>query len=181
MRSFVFSEDGFGLLVHEQDQLRPSTGEVEPVRVLCVLGRNGCLQALDELAQATRPVLDWIGSNADAYPGLGQGVCMVVGHGVQQSLDEQVVDVDPDVMVIERQIDRSLNGQTVGLLCLHRTPDAPLAASRSRKIGQRSWRNAKKASRSVTRVSSGQSSKVLFWRRSWMNRSSRTVGMRWPR
>ncbi len=116
-----FPADGIGLLVHEQNQLRPSTGKVEPVRVLCVVGRNGCLQTLDELAQATGPVLDWGGSKADAYPGLGQGVRMVVWHGVQQSLDEQVVDVDPDVMVVEGQIDRSLNGQTVGLLVFTNT------------------------------------------------------------
>ena len=37
---------------------------------------------------------------------------------MQQPLDEQVVDVDPDVMVVEGKFDRSLNGQTVGLLIL---------------------------------------------------------------
>ena len=37
---------------------------------------------------------------------------------MQQPLDEQVVDVDTDVMVVEGQFDRSLNGQTVGLLFL---------------------------------------------------------------
>ena len=35
---------------------------------------------------------------------------------MQQTLYEQVVDVDSDVMVIEWQIDRSINGQTVWLL-----------------------------------------------------------------
>jgi len=37
---------------------------------------------------------------------------------MQQPLDEQVVDVDPDVMVVEWEFDGSLNGQTVGLLVL---------------------------------------------------------------
>jgi hypothetical protein len=38
---------------------------------------------------------------------------MLVGHGVKQSLQEQIVDVDPDVMVIERQIDGSLDGKAI--------------------------------------------------------------------
>jgi hypothetical protein len=62
----------FGLIVRQQDRLRPSAGKVEPVRVLRVLGRNGRLQAVDELAQATGPVFDGGGSNADTYPGSGQ-------------------------------------------------------------------------------------------------------------
>jgi hypothetical protein len=37
---------------------------------------------------------------------------------VQYPLHEQVVDVDPDVMVVEGQFDRSLNGQTIGLFVL---------------------------------------------------------------
>ena len=64
--------------IGQQDRLGPSTGKVEPIRVLRILGRNGCLQAIDELAQATGPVLCGSGSNADAYPGSGQGVRMLV-------------------------------------------------------------------------------------------------------
>jgi hypothetical protein len=41
---------------------------------------------------------------------------MIVGYGMQQSLDEKVVDVDADIIVIERQINWPLKGQTVGLL-----------------------------------------------------------------
>jgi hypothetical protein len=70
--------NSLGLIVRQQDRLRPSTGKVEPVRVLRVLGRNGYFQAVDELAQATRPVFDGSGSNADAYPSFGKGVCMIV-------------------------------------------------------------------------------------------------------
>src|SRR5690606_18913272 len=70
--------NSFGLIVRQQDRLRPSTGKVEPVRVLRVLGRNGCLQAIDELAQATGSVLHGSGSNADTYPGSGQGVRVLV-------------------------------------------------------------------------------------------------------
>ena len=119
--SFISPPTVSGCSLHEQNQLRPSAGKVEPFRVLCVVGRNRCLQTIDELAQATGPVLDWGGSKADAYPGLGQGIRMVVWYGVQQPLDEQVVDVDSDVMVVEGQIDRSFNGQTIGLLVFTNT------------------------------------------------------------
>ena len=72
------------VLITHHFQFRPSTGKVEPVRVLRVPGRNGCLQAVDQLTQATGLVFDGSGSNADTYPGLGQGVRMLVWNGVQQ-------------------------------------------------------------------------------------------------
>ena len=86
-----------------------------------ILGWDGCLQAVDEHANSAGPALDCGGSNANACPGLGQGVRMLVRHGVQQTLDEQVLDVDPDVMVVEWQIDRSLDGQNIGFLTFTNT------------------------------------------------------------
>ena len=116
-----FPEDGLGLLVHEQDQLRPSTGKMEPVRVLRIISRNGCLQAVDELAQATRSVLGWGGSNTDAHPGLGRVSAWSCDTECSKPSMNKVVDVDPDVMVVEGQIDGSLNGQAVGLLAFTNT------------------------------------------------------------
>jgi hypothetical protein len=104
----LFTE--FTVLITHHFELRPSAGKAEPIRVLRILGRNGCLKAVDELAQATESVLHGVTPNADAYPGSGQDIRMLVWNRMQQSLDEQVVDIDPDVMMVEGRFDRSLDG-----------------------------------------------------------------------
>jgi hypothetical protein len=40
---------------------------------------------------------------------------MIVRHGVQHALNEQVIDVDPDIIVVEGQINRTFKGQPIGL------------------------------------------------------------------
>ena len=59
---------------------------------------------------------------------------MLVGHGVQPSLEEQAVDVYPDVVMVERQVHGPSNGQAVGCFVLPRTgrPFGRLAIKKDR-------------------------------------------------
>lgn len=91
-------------------------GEVYPVRVPCLVGRNRCLQALDEFFQATRSVFQWHIDNADFCPASGEDGCMFAGDRVHQALYKEVIDVGSNIVVLKGKINRALDGEVVGFV-----------------------------------------------------------------
>ena len=89
------------------DKLRPFRGAMEPVAVTGVLAGNGRGQNAQEAVYASLPIGIVVRSDSNGNPGLRQRFGLLMGNGFQKAFEEEVVDVDTNVIMVERQVRRA--------------------------------------------------------------------------
>ena len=87
---------------NKRHKLSPGFRKMKPVIMPCILFRDGGLYIVKQAIHATRSVCLLIGTNTNGEPGFGQRIGALVGNGVKQPFKEQIVNVDTDIIVVER-------------------------------------------------------------------------------
>ena len=73
-------------------------------------------ECLDQLVQSAGPVFNRVRQQADTRPCLGKVGCPGMRHGTKKSFDEEVVDIDPNIMMVERKIGRARSLQPIAIV-----------------------------------------------------------------
>src|SRR5208283_2925583 len=89
-----------------RNQLRPSSGKKKPFTISGVFSGKSFTGAGDQLCHAPLPIPGCVYFNSDPGPCSHQLSCPLVRHRLENAFEEQGVEIDPDIMMIERQVRR---------------------------------------------------------------------------